>query len=479
MTAASSLRERTKMTSQPNKGLVMLHLGLGSFHRAHQAVYLQRLIDAGDTGWSLAGGNLRPDMAETIDALVRQGGAYTLETVSPAGERRYERITSIKQVVPYTPDLAGLIAIGAAPSTRIVSFTVTEAGYYLDAKNRLDLNFSDLAADIERARAGQPGSTVYGALVALLRARMAANAGKLTLLNCDNLRHNGERSRSGLLQFIEYIGDTALHGWVEANTTSPNAMVDRITPRPAPEVRVRVKTATGRDDEAALMAESFIQWVIEDNFCNGRPAWENVGAQMVASVAPYEEAKIRLLNATHSCIAWAGTLVGLQFIHEGTKDAAIRKFAHDYVSDDTIPVLTPSPIDLAAYRDVVLDRFGNAAIRDTNQRVAMDGFSKIPGFITPTIRERLARNQSIASVAMLPALFLAFLQRWHRGQIAYEYQDQAMDVTAAHAICDAADPVAAFCADSVLWGPTANDPHLVAALRTASNRVQQFVETHR
>jgi D-arabinitol 4-dehydrogenase len=479
MTAASSLPEFIKMTSQPNNGLVMLHLGLGSFHRAHQAVYLQRLIDAGDTSWSLASGNLRPDMAETIDALVRQGGAYTLETVSPAGQRRYERITSIKQVVPYTPDLAGLIALAAAPNTRVVSFTVTEAGYYLDAKNRLDMNFSDLAVDMERARAGQPGNTIYGALVALLRARMQANAGKLTLLNCDNLRHNGERSRSGLLQFIERIGDTALRDWVDANTTSPNAMVDRITPRPAPEVRERVRAATGRDDDAALMAESFIQWVIEDNFCNGRPAWENVGAEMVASVAPYEEAKIRLLNATHSCIAWAGTLVGYQFIHEGTHDAAIRKLAFDYVTDDTIPVLTPSPIDLAAYRDVVLDRFGNAAIRDTNQRVAMDGFSKIPGFITPTIRERLVRGESIASVTVLPALFLAFLQRWHRGEIAYEYQDQAMDVAAAHAICNAADPVAAFCADSVLWGPTANDPRLVAAVRTASKRVQQFVETHR
>jgi D-arabinitol 4-dehydrogenase len=466
------------MTSHPNNGLVMLHLGLGSFHRAHQAVYLQRLIDAGDTRWSLAGGNLRPDMAETVDALVRQRGAYTLETVSPAGERRFEHITSIKTVVPYTPDLAGLIALAAAPSTRIVSFTVTEAGYYLDAKNKLDLNFSDLVADIERARVAQPGNTIYGALVALLRARRQANAGKLTLLNCDNLRHNGERARSGLLQFIDCIGDSALHAWVQANTTSPNAMVDRITPRPAPEVRERVRAATGRDDEAALMAESFIQWVIEDDFCNDRPAWERVGAQMVASVVPYEEAKIRLLNATHSCIAWAGTLVDFEFIHQGTHDAAIRQLAYDYVTDDAIPALTPSPIDLAAYRDVVLDRFGNPAIRDTNQRVAMDGFSKIPGFIAPTIRERLTRGESIASVAMLPALFLAFLQRWHRGQISYEYQDQAMDVAAAHAVCDAADPVAAFCADTVLWGAAASDPRLVAALRAASQRVRQFVETH-
>ncbi|NEI60259.1 mannitol dehydrogenase family protein, partial [Rhizobium leguminosarum] len=137
------------------------------------------------------------------------------------------------------------------------------------------------------------------------------------------------------------------------------------------------------------------------------------------------------LNATHSCIAWAGTLVGLQFIHEGTHDAAIRQMAYDYVTDDAIPCLDrpgqPSPVDLPAYRDVVLDRFGNPAIRDTNQRVAMDGFSKIPGFIAPTVRERLAAGQGIDSVAMLPALFLAFLQRWHRGSLPYAYQDQGMD----------------------------------------------------
>lgn len=454
----------------------MLHLGLGSFHRAHQAVYLHELNKTGDRSWSLAGGNTRPDMAETLAALAAQGGAYTLETISPAGEHRYERITSIRKIIPYSADLDGLIAEGASPATKIVSFTVTEAGYYLDAKNRLDLAFPDLAADLQAARAGRPGGTIYAALTAILRARMAAGAGPVTLLNCDNLRHNGERSRSGLLQFVELLGDAPLRAWIEAHTTSPNAMVDRITPRPTPDVRERVKAATGVDDPAALMGESFIQWVIEDRFAAGRPAWERVGVEMVESVAPYEEAKIRLLNATHSCIAWAGTLAGFLYIHEGTHDAEIRRLAYDYVTDDTIPCLLPSPIDLQRYRDIVLDRFGNPAIRDTNQRVAMDGFSKIPGFIAPTIRERLEQGQSIASVAMLPALFLAYLQRWHRGQIPYQYQDQAMDPAVAHAICDAADPVAAFAADKVLFGTLAGDPRLVAALRTAGERVAEFVQ---
>ncbi|MFM2065647.1 MAG: hypothetical protein RLZZ584_556 [Pseudomonadota bacterium] len=461
----------------------ILHIGLGSFHRAHQAVYLNELHQLGDTSWVLAGGNIRADMADTIAALQAQGGAYTLETISPQGEHVYERITSIKEVIGYTPDLAGLITCGADAATKIISFTVTEAGYYLDARNRLDLDtFADLRADLAASKTGAARDstawTIYGALTAILRTRMNAGGGDVTLLNCDNLRHNGERSRAGLLQFIEMTGELDLLAWVLAHTVSPNAMVDRITPRPTPAVRERVLAATGVDDAATLMGESFIQWVIEDSFIAGRPAFEKVGVEMVQSVQAYEEAKIRLLNATHSCIAWAGTLVGYTYIHEGTLEPVIRKMAHDYVTDDVIPVLSPSPIDLAAYRDVVLDRFGNTAIADTNQRVAMDGFSKIPGFIAPTFRERLARGESITSVAMLPALFLAYLQVWHRGGIPYTYQDQAMDPAVAHAICESADPVAAFCADAPLWGPLAGDARLVAALREASARVAHFVAEH-
>src|SRR5215470_17800335 len=225
--------------------LVILHLGLGFFHRAHQALYIHRLIESGDDRWVLAAGNTRPDMMELMASLATQRGAYTLETVTPAGERTYTKITSIKTVVPYEPGLKGLIAIGADPSTRIISFTVTEAGYYLDARNRLDLSFPDLAADLAAAKDGKSGGTIYAALTAILRERMRRSGGKVTLLNCDNLRHNGERFRGGLLQFIDLIGDAPLRDWVTAHTSSPNAMVDRITPRPSADVAERVKRATG------------------------------------------------------------------------------------------------------------------------------------------------------------------------------------------------------------------------------------------
>jgi D-arabinitol 4-dehydrogenase len=463
----------------PPAEFVVLHLGLGSFHRAHQAVYLQALIDAGDARWSISGANLRPDMAEVESALRAQGGRYTLETVSPAGACQYQRIDAIREVLAYEPELRAVIARGADPRTRIVSFTVTEAGYYLDPQDRLDLAAPDLAHDLARARQGLAGSTIYGAVCAILRARRAIDGGPVTLLNCDNLRHNGDRFQRGLSAFIEAAGETELLAWVHAHTSTPNAMVDRITPRPPPELRQRVRAATGWDDAAPVTGESFIQWVIEDRFIHGRPAWEKVGVQLVDSVSPYEEAKIRILNASHSCIAWAGTLAGLHYIHEGTHDATIRRMAFDYVTDDVIPCLDrpgqPSPVDLPAYRDVVLERFGNPAIRDTNQRVAMDGFSKIPGFIAPTVRERLSRGEGIASVAMLPALFLAFLQRWHQGTLPYAYQDQGMDEALAHAICAAADPVAALGADGGLWGEAAGDARLVEALRGASARVQRFI----
>jgi len=450
-------------TSTPTERLRLLHLGLGSFHRAHQAVYMHHLMQLGDTRWQCAGANLRPDMADTIAALQRQGGAYTLETVSPHGERKLEKITSITEVIAYEPTLARVLELGADPSTRIVSFTVTEAGYALDHQGQLDLQHPEVLSDLT----GASLLTIYGVAAAILRARRAAYAGPLTLMNCDNLRHNGDHFRVNLRRFIQATGDADLLSWMDANTSCPNAMVDRITPRPAADMKLRVAREAGWDDKAALMAESFIQWVIEERFANGRPAWETVGVEMTGDVQPYEEAKIRILNATHSAIAWAGTLCGLTYIHEGTRDPVIRAIAHDYVTNDVIPCLTQpgheSPVDLGKYRDVVLDRFGNDAIADTNQRVAADGFAKIPGFIAPTVRECLARGDGIASVARLPALFLTFLNRWHQGRLPYQYQDQAMVPERAHAICEATDPLEAFVDDASLWGDLAGN----AALRDA------------
>jgi D-arabinitol 4-dehydrogenase len=461
------------MNSERGGANVILHIGAGSFHRAHQAWYLHRVNLSrapGETPWSLTVGNIRADMNAVLDALAAQHGVYTLETVTPQGERSYETIRSITRVLPWSADLAGLVDAGADPACKIIAFTVTEGGYYLDDHHRLDTANPDLTADLNGAR-----TTIYGALAAILEARMTRDGGPVTLQTCDNLRSNGDRFLAGMRDFLARRGAAALLAWFDANTACPDSMVDRITPRPTPDVRERVKAATGVDDACPVMGEAFIQWVIEDRFCAGRPAWERAGAELVASVMPYEEAKIRILNATHSCIAWAGTLSGLDYIHEGTNDADIRAFARAYVSEDVIPCLTPSPLDLAKYRDVVLERFSNPYIQDTNQRVAADGYSKIPGFITPTLAGRIAAGATPAATAMLPALFLRFLERWHKGTLPYAYQDGVMDVAAVHRMFEADDPLAVFCADKLLWGGLADNAALGGAVRDALARVDAWL----
>ncbi|MCA1911566.1 MAG: mannitol dehydrogenase family protein, partial [Klebsiella quasipneumoniae] len=296
-----------------NNQFTWLHIGLGSFHRAHQAWYLHRLIASGDKRWRIAAGNIRNDAEQVVQALAAQGGRYVLETVSPEGEREYEEITSIQKLLPWQAGLQPLINEGANPQTKVIAFTVTEGGYYLNTRHQLETSNPDLQADLK----GEC-KTIYGTLARILEKRMADNAGPLTLLNCDNVRHNGERFHDGMVEFLQLTGKQAVIDWMAANTTCPNTMVDRITPRPAADLPARIKAQTGIDDKAPVMGETFIQWVVENNFRDARPNLEAVGVEMVESVIPYEEAKIRILNASHSCIAWAGTLIGQQYIHEST-----------------------------------------------------------------------------------------------------------------------------------------------------------------
>lgn len=458
------------MDTHPN---VILHLGLGAFHRAHQADFLQDLHERAGrhAGWTIVAANIRPDPLDPGAALRAQGCAYTLETVAPDGSRAYRTIRAISDVIAWEPGLARVVAVGSAEATRIVSFTVTEAGYLLGADGRLDLDSPALRESVAQARRGVPGATIYGALAAILRARRAGGAGPLTLLCCDNLRHNGERVRAGLEQFLALAGDSATLDWMRVHASFPNSMVDRITPRPTPALRARVLAATGIDDPAAVGCEAWRDWVIEDDFRHGRPAWEDAGARLVTSVAPYEEAKIRILNASHSCFAWAGALAGHTHIHDSVRDARIRALAHDYVTGAVFDCLRPSPVDLDAYRDAVLARFASDAIADTVERVLADSSAKLAQFIVPTIRERLARALPLDDVAPLPLLYLRFLRRWQAGGEALDYQDRELDPALVRRVCEAPDPVAAFAAEAALWSELAHDARLLDALRVARPRL--------
>lgn len=454
-----------------NNQFTWLHIGLGSFHRAHQAWYLHRLIASGDKRWHIAAGNIRADAEQVLQALNAQQGRYVLETVSPAGERKYEEITSIQKLLPWQEGLQPLIDEGAKPETKVIAFTVTEGGYYLNTQHKLDTSNADLAADLKGAT-----KTIYGTITHILEKRMATHAGPLTLLNCDNVRHNGERFHDGLVEFLHLTGKTAVIDWLAANATCPNTMVDRITPRPAADLPARIKAKTGIDDKAPVMGETFIQWVVEDNFRDIRPDLEAVGVEMVASVVPYEEAKIRILNSSHSCIAWAGTLIGLQYIHESTQTDFIYAIANRYVTEDVIPCLGNNGIDLQTYRDVVLNRFTNPWIQDTNQRVAADGFSKIPAMITPTLLECYQRGVRPEATAMLPALFFVFMEQWHKGTLPYEYQDGILDAPAVHAMFDSADPIAVYASNTALFGELAARADFATLLREKIASVYSLIQ---
>lgn len=453
-----------------NNQFTWLHIGLGSFHRAHQAWYLHRLIEQEGNSWKIAAGNIRNDAEWTVNALAAQKGEYVLETVTPSGERDYEVIKSIQTLLPWQADLAPLVSEGAKQTTKVIAFTVTESGYYLKTDHQLDTENSALDADLHGGC-----ETIYGTISRILEKRMIENTGGVTLLNCDNLRHNGERFQDGLHQFLTISGKTQLLEWVKNNTTCPNTMVDRITPRPSEDLPARVKANTGFDDKAPIMGETFIQWVIEDNFFDIRPALEKVGVEIVESVIPYEEAKIRILNASHSCIAWAGTLVGQQFIHESTLTDYIYNIAHNYITQDVIPCLGDNGIDLPTYRDVVLERFTNPFIKDTNQRVAADGFSKIPAMVTPTMIECYQRNKTPEATAMLPALFFVFMEQWHKGQLPYDYQDGILDPAAIHVMFESADPINAYCNDAALFGELAGKADFASLLRDKITTVYALI----
>ncbi|MDO4908524.1 MAG: mannitol dehydrogenase family protein [Corynebacterium sp.] len=435
-----------------------LHIGVGNFHRAHQAAYFNELkkLDLADT-WHLVGGNLRNDSEATIEGLIAQKGRYTLETVTPKGERHYEEISSIERAIPWEEGLAPLIDLGAEDSTKVLAFTVTEAGYYFDNDGRLLLEDPAIKADL-----GGAVNTIYGLITKILEKRRETGA-NVTIVSCDNVRHNTEIFRNCLTDFLKAAGKEDLIEWMGAHTRTPMTMVDRITPRPTPDVAERVHEATGVEDRIPVMSESFIQWVIEDDFMDGcRPELEKVGAELVESVIPYEEAKIRILNAPHAGISWAGTLLGELFIHESVAIPAVRSLVYDYVTEDVIPSLRADVLDFAAYRDVVLERFSNPYIKDTNQRVSADGFSKIPAQIMPTVRDCIGRGHTPAATMKVIAVFYRFMEAWAAGKLPFDYFDGVMDPEVTRELFAGADPVAAFFSDTALFGSYAGKPEFLA-----------------
>jgi fructuronate reductase len=399
----SNLKSGTRVPDYDRKVVTagIVHLGIGAFHRAHMAVYVDDLL-AVDPSWGIVGASLRrPD---TKEALEPQDGLYTIAVRDAAGTHP-RVIGSILRVMDANSEREALLALMADPAIRIVSLTVTEKGYCHDpATGELDERHADIVHDL--AHPGEPKSAP-GMLVEALARRRAAGVEPFTVMSCDNLPSNGVTAKR-IVTRMAALRDPALGEWVE-KVAFPSTMVDRIVPSTTDADREEVADLIGAEDAWPIMTEPFTQWVVEDEFPTGRPAFETVGAQLVEDVEPFEHMKLRMLNGSHSTMAYTGYLGGYQFIAEVMGDPAYVKLIHGLMSEEAMPTLDMPGTDLAAYRDQLLERFRNPALKHRTWQIAMDGSQKLPQRLLGTIRDRLGAGQTIERLGLGVAAWMRYV----------------------------------------------------------------------
>lgn len=380
----------------------IVHIGLGNFHRGHQAWYLHRLFDAGvDLDWAIVGAGVRAGDAAMRERLLAQDCLTTLIELDPSGHR-VEVTGSMIDFVPVEEDNAALIAQMADPAIRIVAMTVTEGGYYIaPADGAFDANHPDIQHDAANPSAPR---TAFGAIIAALKIRRDAGHGPFTCQSCDNLQGNGDALRQTVLG-LATLSDPDLAAWIETHVTFPNSMVDCIVPATGPN-ELALARSFGIDDAAPVTHESFRQWVIEDKFCAGRPRWERVGATITDDVHAFEAMKIRMLNAGHQVIANPGELLSIGTIAGCMADPSIRALFTKLEREEIAPHVEPVPgMTPEAYIDLIETRFSNPEIIDTTRRVSFDGSSRHPGFLHPIIRDAIAKGTSIQGLALVEAIW--------------------------------------------------------------------------
>jgi mannitol 2-dehydrogenase len=380
----------------------IVHIGVGNFHRAHQAWYLHRLMQQGDAlDWAIIGAGVRPGDAAMRERLLAQDCLNTLIELRPDGSSA-EITGAMIDFLPVEADNAALIAQIADASTRIVSLTVTEGGYFVNpATGTFDADHPDIAHDI--AHPDTP-RTAFGAIVAALSRRRTMGRGPVTIQSCDNLQGNGDITRSTTVSLARLI-DAELAAWIDRACSFPNSMVDCIVPATG-QAEIHKARALGIDDAAPVTHESYRQWVIEDDFCAGRPDWDRVGATFTDRVHDYEAMKIRILNGGHQVLANAGELLSVPTIADCMAHPAISAFSAKVIAQEVVPYVAPVPeITPGDYAKLIEQRFANPAIRDTTRRVAFDGSSRHPGFVLPIVRDALAAGGSVEGLALVEALW--------------------------------------------------------------------------
>ena len=383
----------------------IIHVGLGNFHRAHQAWYLHKLMQMGLAhDWAIIGAGVRPADAQMRERLVAQDCLTTLVELDPAG-RSAEVVGSMIDFLPVEEGNATLIERMASPDIRIVAMTVTEGGYYVRGDGEgLDTGHLDIVHDGKNPSRPR---TVFGAMVEALRRRKADGAGPFTGLSCDNLQANGTILRRCVVDLAR-LSDSDLADWIDTHCTFPNSMVDCIVPATGPR-ELEIVKSIGVDDRAPVTHENFRQWVIEDDFCAGRPDWDEAGATFAESVHAYEAMKLRILNGGHQLIAIPADLLGIDTISGAMAAPAIRAFLHQTVEREIAPNVVAVPgMTPLAYLDLIDRRFSNAEIIDTTRRVAFDGSSRQTGFIIPSIRDALANGQPVDGLALMSALWMRY-----------------------------------------------------------------------
>lgn len=399
----------------------VVHIGVGNFHRAHQAVYLDDLFNAGrDHDWALIGAGVRPDDAAMRATLGAQDWLTTVVEMEP-GARRPRVTGAMIGFAEVAADNAPLIAAMADPRIRIVSLTVTEGGYFIDpATGVFDPSHRDIAAD-----AANPGApvTAFGAILAALERRRAAGAAPFTVMSCDNIPGNGHVTENAVTG-LAALRDPALADWIRAEVAFPNSMVDRITPATTDARRASLAADYGVTDGWPVFCEPFRQWVMEDRFCAGRPAFETVGVTFSDQVAAFELMKLRILNGGHAAIAYPAALLDIRYAHEAMAHPLVSGFFGKMAREEVIPVVPPPPgVALAEYLDLIERRFANTEIADTIARLCFDGSNRQPKFILPSTRDRLARGWPVTGLALESALWCRYLHGTSESGAAIAIED--------------------------------------------------------
>lgn len=382
----------------------IVHLGIGAFHRAHQAVYCDDLLSAGERDWAICGASLRGPGVR--DQLAPQDGLYTEAVAGPEGES-LRVIGAVKEVLFASEDPAALVERMADTQTRIVSLTVTEKGYCHDpASGALQHDHPDIEHDLQNPDAPK---SALGFLLAALRRRRERGEKPFTLLSCDNLPHNGATLRRLMLELAE-AGNPTFARWIDSEAAFPSTMIDRIVPATTEADRARIAERLGLRDEGLVICEPFRQWVIEDRFVAARPPWERAGAEMVDDVAPYEEMKLRLLNGSHSLLAYLGYLGGFETIAATMADDTLRRLARAFMDREAGPTLKlPPGADLEGYKSALITRFANPGLQHRTWQIAMDGSQKLPQRLLGTIRDRLKAGASIDLLALAVAAWMRYV----------------------------------------------------------------------